>query len=194
MDWEDIRHAWQSRPAPGRGEFSLPDEAGRLRRTIRRRDLMETVVALFLALFFGANVWFLWIGGFETAAAFSLWLSIACITIPIRLRNGRKRFPARESDLPLRAFLQQERAALAHQRHLLGTVLWWYLGPIMIGVLGFFIGIRGLHWHSLAYAAFVLLIGFGIERANRLAVRTRIEPAIRAIDEQIRQLEEDNDD
>lgn len=192
MDWDDIRSEWQSRPGSDRGgDLPLPREARRIWRSIRLRDFMETAVALVLALFFGANAWLLWIGGLAVSAAFSLWLVIACLGIAIRLRNARRLFPDRESDLPLLAFLHGERRALDRQRHLLNTVLWWYVGPIVIGVLGFFIGIRGLHWHSLAYAVIVLLVGFVIERANRSAVRHRIEPAMHALDEQIRQLEED---
>lgn len=44
-----------------------------------------------------------------------------------------------------------------------------------------------------AYAAVVLLIGVAIERANQAAVRHSIDPAIRAVDGQVRQLEESND-
>jgi len=62
-----------------------------------------------------------------------------------------------------------------------------------VGVLGLFIGIRGLHWHSLAYVILVLLIDFGIDRANQEAVRDGIDPAIRTLDEHIRQLEENDE-
>jgi membrane protein YdbS with pleckstrin-like domain len=194
MDWDNMRAEWQSRPDPKRGGLPLPDEARRLWRTIRLRDFIETAVALVLAIFFAVNVVLLWMGGLKLAAVFSAWLVVACIVIAIRLRNARRLFPDRESDLPLRAFLERERLALARQRRLLSTVLRWYVGPIMIGVLGFFVSIRGWHWHSLAYAAVVVLIGFTVERANRHAVSKQIEPAIGALDEQIRQLEEDDEE
>ncbi|NBB92773.1 MAG: hypothetical protein GVY32_06365 [Gammaproteobacteria bacterium] len=195
MDWDNMRAEWQSRPEPGRGgDLPLPREARQLWRTIRRRDFVETLVALGLALFFSVSAWLLWMGELGISALFSVWLVVACVVIAIRLRNARRLFPERASDLPLLVFLREERRALDRQRRLLGTVLWWYVGPIVIGVLGFFVGIRGLHWHSLVYTAVVLLAGFAVERANRLAVSNRIEPALGALDEQIRQLEEDNEE
>ncbi len=191
MDWDCMREQWQSRSTQARNsELPLPRENEKLWRRIRQRDAVESLIALVLVLLFGAVAGLLWHGGLIVSAGFAVWLAVACLVIPVRLRRARKLFPARESDRSLLDFLHQERRALRRQRHLLSTVLWWYVGPIAVGALGFFIGIRGLHWQSLAYAAVVLLIGFAIERANQAAVRHSIDPAIRAVDEQIRQLEE----
>jgi hypothetical protein len=127
------------------------------------------------------------------SAGFALWLTLSCVFIPLRLARAQSLFPARDSDLPLKAFLRAERVAFERQRLLLSTVRWWYIAPITVGVLGLFIGIRGFHWHSLAYAVLVFLIDFGIERANQTALRENIDPAIRTLDEQIRQLEENDE-
>lgn len=194
MDWDCIRDQWQSRSTQARdAELPLPRGAEKLWHRIRRRDWVETVIALLLVLLFVAAAGLLWHGGLLVSAGFAVWLAVACLIIPLRLRRARKLFPARESDRSLLDFLHQERRALRRQRDLLSTVLWWYVGPIAVGALGFFIGIRGLHWHSLAYAAVVLFIGFAIERANQAAVRRSIDPAIRSVDKQIQQLEQENE-
>lgn len=194
MDWDRMRNEWQSQTGPtGADDASLPREADRLWRRVRLRDQAETLVALSMVPIFGAMAWGLWLGGLMLPAAFAVWLAAICVMIPLRLRSARKRFPARESNLPLRTFLQRERRALIKQHRLLSSVLWWYTGPIMVGALGLFISIRGLHWHSLAYTVAVLAIGFAIERANKAAVRGQIEPAIRFLDEQIQQLEKNDD-
>jgi len=190
MEWDRMRNAWQARAdRPGEGRLPLPSDARWLRRTIRRRDLLETVVAVAMALIFTAMVWPLWSAGLVASALFSAWLAASCILIVLRLRRARALFPARDGDLSLSEFLARERRALEHQRRLLASVRWWYVGPIVFGVVGFFMGFRGLHWHSAAYAAIVLTVGFLIERANRMAVRESIEPAIAALEEQIRQLD-----
>lgn len=195
MDWDQMRDQWQSRPGPKSGpEMERPGELGRLWVRIKQRDLLETVMGALLAIFFSAAAVALWMGEMPVPALFALWLVVTCVFIPLRLGRARARFPARGSNLALRDFLVKERQALLHQRHLLSTVRWWYVAPIAFGALGLFAGIRGLHWHSLAYAAVVLLIAFVIERLNQMAVRESIDPAIRTLEQQIQQLEDDLDE
>jgi len=195
MEWERMRHEWQSRSAETRETgLALPADAARLWRKIRLRDWMETLVAIPMMLILGIVAWPLWIAGFALSALSAALLAAAGPLVALRLGRARRLFPAQESDLPLLAFLRRARGALVHQRRMLASVLWWYIGPLLLGAFGLFFGIRGLHWHSLAYLVVVLLVGFGVERLNRFAVRNQIEPAITALDEQIRRLEEDDAD
>ncbi|NLC59898.1 MAG: hypothetical protein GX761_01285, partial [Gammaproteobacteria bacterium] len=55
MDWNNIRQQWAAQPAPEGhppGAAALREQAGKLQRTIRRRDLLETIAAVVVVVFF----------------------------------------------------------------------------------------------------------------------------------------------
>lgn len=193
MDWDRIRSDWQSRPAEN-VDRALPPTArfGRLWRRIRWRDWVETTVAVLMALCFGTTACLLFLAGMPVSAAFAIWLTLVCIYIPLKLSRARRLIPQADPEQQVIEFLRAERRALRGQRAMLASVWRWYWGPIAVGVIGFYVSIRGWHWHSAAYAAVVLVVSLIIEYGNRAAVRKHIEPALQELNEQIRRMEEDD--
>ncbi len=195
MDWNDLRREWQSHDA-------APVDLARLRPThrmklwqrVRRRDLLETAVAVPLVPAFGFVAVLLAMGGRGVAAAFATFLVLAIAWIPVRLWRARRSIPAPDPGGTALAFLQAERRALVHQAELLSSVARWYWGPIGVGVIGLVAGIRGLTTDTLAYAGVVAVVCAAIEVANRVAVRNSIRPAIEAVDRQILELRKESED
>lgn len=194
MDWDRIRSDWQSRPAEG-VERSLRQPVGfaLLWRRIRWRDWIETVAAVLMALFFGVAACLLWFAAMKVPAGFALWLTLVCVYIPLKLARMRRLIPAADPEQPVIEFLRAERRALLGQRAMLASVWRWYWGPIAIGVIGFFVSIRGWHWHSAAYVVVVVLVCLIIELANRAAIGKHIQPALDELEQQLRTMEEDDE-
>ncbi len=197
MDWNQLRYEWQARdPEPIAPERLRPTQRTKLWQRVRRRDLLETAVAIPLVPLFGVAAVMLAMAGLPTAAAFAGFLAVAVAWIPLRLWRARQSIPAPDPGGSALAFLRAERRALELQVELLSSVAWWYWGPIGVGVIGLVAGIRGLTPETLVYAGFVAVLCAAIEVANRLAVRKGIRPAIAAVDRQIRELRkelEEND-
>lgn len=197
MDWNDLRDQWQARdPAPAVPERLRPTPRTKLWQRVRRRDLLETAVAIPLVPLFGVAAVVLAIAGLPVAAASAGFLAIVVAWIPFRLWRARRSIPVPDPGGTALAFLRSERLALAQQAGLLSSVARWYWGPIGIGVIGMVVGIRGFTPDALAYAGFVAVLCAAIEVGNRFAVRNAIRPAIAAVDQQILELRkelEEND-
>ncbi|MGY6555223.1 MAG: hypothetical protein ACXIUM_11960 [Wenzhouxiangella sp.] len=195
MDWNRAREQWQTR-ADQSGSKPLAElaEPARLWTIIRRRDWIETAVAIFGAVFFGAMSIALLLGGLQLAALFGLWLTGVCVYIPLRLRHARRLIPTPDPGRPVIEFLRAERAALVGQRELLGSVWRWYWGPIAIGVIGFFVSIVGWGWKSATYVLIVVAVSAAFEYLNRQAIRQTITPGLDALDRQIQDMENEDED
>ncbi len=144
MDWDRIRSDWQSRPAEGVDRsLQRPAGLGRLWRRVHWRDWVETTVAVLMALFFGTTACWLLLAAMPVPAGFALWLTLVCIYIPLKLSRMRRLIPEADPEQPVIEFLRAERRALLGQRTMLASVWRWYWGPIAVGVIGFYVSIRG---------------------------------------------------
>jgi hypothetical protein len=193
MDWNDLRDTWQ-RQGSGDAPELRPRPLHRLWIRVGQRDFLETALAVLMLPVFGLGAWWLAGQGRWVAAGFAAFLTLAIAAIPVRLWIARRRIPLPDPQMPVLAFLHEERQALLEQARMLSRVARWYWGPLGIGVIGFFVSLRGLAWISVGYVAVVVLMCAVVEYANRAAVRKQIEPAVRAVDEQIEQLEKTGED
>lgn len=194
MDWNRARLQWQTRPAASESDIlAEPPKPGRLWSIIRRRDGIETACAVFGAVLFGGFSVLLLLGGMALAAGFGFWLAAVCVYIPLRLRRARRLIPEPDPSQPVIEFLRAERQALLAQRELLGSVWRWYWGPIAVGVIGFFVSIKGWGWMSLAYVCAVIAMSVVIEFLNRRAIRHSITPLVELIERQIHELENEDE-
>ena len=94
-----------------------------------------------------------------------------CVVTLLRLRRARSSQPAASAALPLAVVLRAERERVEAQIRLLRSVLWWYIAPLMAGVVLVMAGMAGLSWITLAYTAAVIVFSTFIYRLNRDALR-----------------------
>lgn len=201
MNWREMEVIWQRQEAP-RGNAadvaellaSFETKRRKLAVTLFVRDVVEAVVGLGVAGFFG---WGAWKAG---PAYWPMWLAVALLTglsgffLRERVRAHRARLGPEAS---LRDKLAAELTELRHQRVLLARVAVWYLGPAA-GALVIVVGtatvnnlarMHSREWLFLAgYGLFCALLFWRIWRANLRVARTRFEPRIAELEKVQREL------
>lgn len=187
MDWKKLGQQWRSEgpsaPAVPLDELKARDEA--LRKQVRRRDMLETLAAVAVGIFFALAAVVLVIGGNWVAAAFSALLVAYAAFVPVKLRRARRWLPLVEHHMPLVEGLARQRDAAMAQARMLEQVWLWYLVPPGVGILGLTLAIGGITRGSLAYLGMVLVLYVGIGWLNRHVARTKFRTHAMALQRQI---------
>lgn len=182
--FDELPARWQTR-GDGAGE-AAPEELARrvfeqsrrLEGLVRRRDRLETAVALAIAPFFAAVVW---LSPHLLARVGAALLTVSCVAIPFRLARARRGFAPGAADRPLLTFLHEERERVSAQRRLLRSIFWWYLLPLGIGVVLLFSGVRSGQAAAI-YAVIVAVVYWGIYHLNQRLVASELDPRLAELD------------
>ncbi|MBD8527145.1 hypothetical protein [Pseudomarimonas arenosa] len=195
MDWNTLRQRWQSAAetiqAPADVE-ALRERDRQLRATVKRRDRLETAVALLVAPLF---VWVAWDSAAEghlLRAGFALFIALWGGFVPLRLWYSRRQMPTLHADRPLLEYLGEEREAMLAQARMLESIWIWYLAPCAIGVLGLVLSVRAPTLGTWIYIAVVLGFCALIGKANKVAARTRFRALAEDIGRQLQVLNKEN--
>lgn len=192
MDWDKLGQQWREQSAAGGlAPLDVLRERDRaLWRKVWRRDLLETVAAVFVAACFAVAA-VVALGRAEwLVAAWALLLVAWAAYVPFRLRSARRLAREPGPDMPLLAFLEQQREAMFAQARMLERVWAWYLGPPAIGLAGFMFSVRGVTPRSLAYVGVMLAFCVVIAWLNRYAARNEFGERARALQAAIDRLRE----
>ncbi len=180
MGLDDLKTAWQ-RP----GEDAVDDGADRetaatirarllrIRRTVVFRDAAETLVALLVIFIFGRLFWIVRAPAARIGIALIIAGSILIIT-RLTLARGWNRRP--KPPLNVKEFFLAESERIDAQIHLLQSVPWWYLGPVLLGTNLFAFGVSGPGAVSLIFLVSTVVLGWFLYRLNLRAVRERLVP------------------
>ena len=169
LDDGDLQALWQSQ-ALTTNTISLEEirgKAQRLERLVARRNLREYAAAAVEVPSFG---WIMWLGPSSTirAGAGMVILATVFIVYHLRLRGSASSLPA---DLGLKSALEFHRLELVRQRDLLRSVWWWYVLPMLPGMLVMQIGLALVHPERLTrivlYCVVVVGVAAGIHWLNR---------------------------
>jgi hypothetical protein len=194
MELDNLKDGWQQRGAPelhwqkGADMVELRRKLENLRRASWRRDLRETIVALFV------TVMFTWValhidGWLAQIGAAAIVAAAVFIIVWMPLAGGRNREPDR--DLPVGEFFRRELRYLDRQIRLLRSVFWWYSGPNLAGLVLFFIGTgRSVTMITILVGA-VLAVEVGIVWLNQVTARTALMPLRVEVAGLLRDLEAD---
>jgi hypothetical protein len=175
----DLQALWQSQ-ALDQHAISLEEirgKATRFERIVARRNLREYVAAVLVVAGFG---WIMWVepSGIVRVGAGLVIAGTIFIVHQLRTRGSAMSLPA---DLVLSRALEFHCAQLVRQRDLLRSVWWWYLLPLLPGMLLVQIGQALEHPERLlriiAYCVVVAAITVGIYALNRHAA-ARIQERI----------------
>lgn len=156
-------------------------------KRIWRRDLIESIAALVVFLFFAWILrdpsWVVRTGALMVmgGSAFIYW----------KLRRTRTQYDTPSMDRPVAEVIRTERAKVDVQIRLLERILEWYIAPLAIGVILVVAGDEGLSWFTVGYAAFVALISAGIYYLNQRAVRCSLRPRHKELTRLLQQVEEE---
>lgn len=180
MTFDELRTPWQETNC---GSTSLEKReelvvrvCRRVERTgasIVRRDVIETLAAVFVILCFGGM--FLTIDG-VVAKIGAATVVLGAFYIVYRLYQARMDRKLSRLDDSVRDFYKTEIERLNRQIDLLRSVLWWYISPLMVGANLIFFGVNGIGIGSIGYLIFTLFFGWGIYWLNQNAVVKTLVP------------------
>lgn len=177
MNFDQLGEVWR-REAGGAPARSPAEEVAAVRaratelaRIVRRRDRIETGTALAMLPVFA---WRAATAQHPLAALGAAIIAAACVLIPIRLHAARGGDP--DPARPVAVALRAELARIRAQERLLGSVAWWYVGPLALGLLLSTAGGSGPPLSRAAYAASVVALSVWVLRLNRRAAREELRP------------------
>lgn len=198
MELDGLKKTWQNRPMDVLPErpademvSSIKARLKKLNRTVFWRDVMEIGCSLGLILFFGKMIWAVRGATSRIGAAVII---AGLILIIAKLRGARRKEKKNEPAVSLKEFLSAERAGIDAQIRLLRSVLWWYIGPPILGANLFFVGTRGLSLASLGYLIATLTLAAFIYWLNLTAVKKKLLPLREELDRLLHGLETGGDD
>ena len=176
MTDEELKGKWKSPANEDEillNESKLTEELDsrlkKFERIIRRRNRREITVAFLLMPFLVAGAWFMHPVLAKTGAVLLL---LFCMLVVIVLRTVGKMRPD-DLSLPIMQYLARYKQYLEKERSLLSNVLYWYIGPSIMGISLIFIG-----FHRYVPQIVSLLLGVLVNYINRRAVRNYLNPLI----------------
>jgi hypothetical protein len=179
MSLDEAKTYWWSQheggPLPRSSDDILrlvKSDAKRFDRRILFRDLREMIAAGIAAVLIAP-------GAVHASLLTRLGVVVviaALVLVAVRLHRARRTRSAAGMDRPVARVLKEERGKIDAQIRLLETVLWWYVGPIWLGVIMIIAGRVGTSWLTLASAAVVTLLSWALYRLNVHAARQHLRP------------------
>ena len=193
MKEEDIKKIWQEQPTSvriGGNEvvLSLQQELEKFEKRIRIRDIREIVIGIAVIIFFGVALLNVPYPGAKIGAAIII---VGCINIIYRLRRAQKQRPSENPLQDIRSNLLREKEKIETQISLLKTVWRWYLLPLMVGVILFYVSFPQPITAKVLYVAAVCLLYGGIWWVNHYAANRYLLPLQNKVEKMLNELNEE---
>ena len=198
MSLEDLKHDWRSEM-----DRSLPpaeidrllgvvqERYAVLERQVHNRDVREILAAVLVVFLFAPSLWPVYRQSLVAFLGVALIICGAALIVYVFL-TSRKPEPASFHTAVLEC-ARNRRAWLDGQISLLRSVVWWYVGPIGVGLLLFHWGLaRGSLIVFSVQAAIVLAVCTGVVLLNRWSVRKALLPVRDEVSRLIESLEREN--
>lgn len=189
MNIDEAKAAWSHREGDSPAFGGLVDKVRRTERfelTILRRDVIETLAALAVGVFFGTTLpertgWLEWLGTLVVVIGA---IEIAVVLNVARIRGGRALVES-----SIREYCVQELLRTQRQITLLKNVKWWYVGPIAAGLSLIQVGSSDPWPAKLLGLCVLVAICYGVHLLNQSAVRNELLPLKTSLEETLASLE-----
>ena len=172
---------------------SFKSKMERRESIVRRRDLKETILAVFGIALYSIIIFK---NSFSVSSIGGILMILSMSFLVFRLYNNRKSKFTKQIFLPIKEQLLQQRAFMLSQAKLLRNVFWLFL-PVFISYLIFEWGdsvfkivnasslefglIKNVHVKVIT-TLFMILVGFYVTIQNKRAAKVNWEPLIKDID------------
>ena len=190
---DELIKIWQSSPNKERIKFEksklmidVQSSLDRFHRTIKYRDLMETIPGIIIIPIF---VYIAYTIPFTLSKIGAIWIILSIIYIIIRLQKAKKIRPSSFTET-YRDYLIKTKEYLFIQKKLLDTVIYWYFSPIAIGIVLFSIGAINNIKDLLVNLGGLIVSGIIVYILNKRAIKKQITPRLKKIDELLKVMEE----
>lgn len=186
MELEELKHIWkQQKPSPNM-ELSkkellilLNNKMISFDKEIRSRDRIELIVGLIVAVvftfyfFMSPSIWI------KTGSAV---IVLSSFFIIYWLKTGQpKRIKEPSYNHSINQHLKLEFYNVQTQKKMLENIIWWYIGPLSIGLILVSFGFPLTH--QLISITVIITVDIGIWYLNQKTVARRLDPLITSIKE-----------
>lgn len=196
MELEELKNVWKRQKTPPRESYSpselmmiINNKMISFEDRIRSRDRLEIIACIVVIVFFGI---YFFVTDSLWQQAGSVVLVAACFFIWYKLR-ATDLYSLEERplvDLPMSVHLERELERVKEQKKLLERIAWWYLLPMVLGLLIFSVGFRTNDLAKVLYMITVVGGGYYVWHLNQRSVKRRFEPLIRELEEALRYVKE----
>src|ERR1043166_521008 len=194
MNDEELKTLWQQQPlrnpavSPAQLISAMQNKTALLRRCLGARDLRELWACALVIVIFG--IFYFTMHHAPISRLGDLIVIGSSIFIAWKLVHARRNTPPAPTGATIVESLQAELKAVRTQSRLLGSILWWYLLPLGIGILVGTWGSPGggLVFH-IGYTIFVIALYAFIYRLNQQARARQLLPVEAQLESLIRSAE-----
>lgn len=194
---DELVKLWQSSPNQERIKFErsrlmidVQSSLDRLHKSIRYRDLREIIATVIVIPVF---MFYIYVIPFVLTKIASALIVLWGVYVILRLRKVKKYKPNSLTETYLE-YLYKTREYLLKQKHLLDTVLYWFVIPFVVFTLLFFLGFQELPHVTFRKTATLccssVVLGIVVYFLNKHAARKHILPQLRKVEELIKVMEE----
>lgn len=192
---DELIKIWKSSPNQERVKFEksrlmidAQSSLDRFHKAIRNRDLAETIAAIIVIPIFA---YYAYIVPHTLTKIASVLIALWAVYVMMRLKKARKSKPSAFTET-YHEYLYKTREYLIVQKKLLDTALYWYILPGFAFILLFLIGFIGIpekHEYIIKTGTLSIVLGVLMYFLNRRAVKKRITPRLKKVDELIKVME-----
>ena len=184
MNDDELKKMWQQQPlrkpdvSPEQLVSAMQKQTSQFRGILVARDLRELVVCAVVIIIFG--IYYFTLAQTRMSRLGDLIVIGSSIFIAWKLVRARRNNPPAPPGATVVESLRAELNAVRAQSRLLGSVLWWYLLPIGIGIFactsGSFGGGVGSLVYEIIYTIAIIALFAWIYRLNQTARATQLLP------------------
>lgn len=193
MNDDDLKKLWQQQPlrkpdvSPEQLISAMHKQTSQLRRTLDARDICELVACALVMIIFG--IFYFTVYRTAISRLGDLIVIGGPVFIAWKIIYTRRKTPPASPGATVVESLQAELNAVRAQSRLLGSVLWWYLMPLGVGVLlcswGSGSGLAG----NIGYTIFVIALNVFVYWLNQRARDKQLLPVEAQLESLIRSAE-----
>ncbi len=196
MELDELKHIWKQQEIEDEMEYSqselmvlINNKMLSLEKEIKSRDRLEIIACAMIVLFFG---YILFTSSSMWTQIGSATLVLAGIFIAYKLKSAqiKRKDESAQYDHSMQEHLSWELQQLRRQKKLLKNVAWWYIAPIVVGLLFFTMGSEMGLVIQVVYMGGVLAFSGFVWYLNQRTVKKKFEPLIKEIREAIKSLKE----
>jgi hypothetical protein len=190
MNDDELKKLWQQQPlrdpamSPAQVFSAMQNKTTQLRRTLVARDLVEVSACALAMVVFGC--FFFRDARWPIARLGDLIVIAGSIFVAIKLLYARRTTPSAPAGATIVESLRAELNAVRAQSRLLGSIGWWYLLPLGIGIFvctwGRFTGNYGIFIFNAIYTVGVIALFAWIYRLNQRARANQLLPVERQLE------------
>ena len=152
---------------------SIKTKMRQFERTIRRRDRIEIVAAVFAMLCFG--LYFL-LFHFVLARVGCVVVILSCALIYWKLVQAKRSAIEPVLTAPVVESVRQELEKVEAQARSLNSVFWWHVAPLMTGLNLFWFGLPRPDHYKIYFLPGTVLLSAVVYWLNQRALRRKISP------------------